>query len=743
MSAAEFDPVFQSAGAQYGVDPQILKAIAQQESGFNPKAVNPETGAAGIMQYIPASAKALGLDPMDPVASINNAAKDFAGNMQRFNGNVEQAVAAHFAGPDQKQWGPKTSQYVSDVAGKYAAIKQSGGYAPVQGSAPADAAQAGQPDAIDQMLASRAEGKPATAPAQQAGNDADPLDAMLAARAAGQQIPAPAVGGTGAAPAQAAAGQSQGQGQGQWQPPNSFVMGLGDAIKGGVQSMAHGGAWLANKVAPDAQFTKDLNAAVPQIDQTIQNQEQQYTTQRQGNGVDWGRLGGNLVGSAPLAAMAPETAGIGLIGRAAVGAGMGAANSLLTPVTNPDQPYADQKFSQLGTGALVGGAAVPVTGAVGGAISGVTDAARQRLAQAGVTMTPGQMLGGALQRVEDKLTSVPVLGDFIKNAQQRSVQSFNRATYNEALAPIGGTLPRNVPVGSDAVANVRQQIGSVYNSIEPRAQVTADQNLSGDVNAIRANLAQNAPSALQQFDNVVQNQLAGKLQGGTVPQGGGLPIGGVMNGKQWGDARSTIASIARNRITGNSTPDDRVLADALDDLNDAINNAVGRSSPPDILPTLNHANAAYAQYKQIERAAGSAGASNNGNVFTAAQFANAVRSGSTAAQKSTNSGLNGQLAADATNVLGSKYPDSGTVGRSLLTLGLGAAAGHAVAPGVMVPAALGIGIGSLPYTAYGQRLAQALMMNRPALAAPVGNAVSRFGPALGAALAPGVARSQP
>ncbi|MGF6781129.1 transglycosylase SLT domain-containing protein [Paraburkholderia sp. GAS334] len=69
MSAAEFDPVFQSAGAQYGVDPQILKAIAQQESGFNPKAVNPETGAAGIMQYIPASAKALGLDRSSASAS--------------------------------------------------------------------------------------------------------------------------------------------------------------------------------------------------------------------------------------------------------------------------------------------------------------------------------------------------------------------------------------------------------------------------------------------------------------------------------------------------------------------------------------------------------------------------------------------------------------------------------------------------------------------------------------------------
>jgi hypothetical protein len=551
------------------------------------------------------------------------------------------------------------------------------------------------------------------------------------------QVPASAAGGAGAASTQTAAGQPQ-----QFRSPGSFMMGVGDAIKGGVQSLAHGGAYVANAIAPNAQFTKDLNAALPQIDQTIADQEQQYQAQRQGNGIDWGRLAGNAVGAAPLAVAAPEAAGAGLLGRTALGAGLGAANSVLTPVTDTSQPYADQKLAQAGVSALTGGAAAPIAAGVGGVVRGVTDPIRQRLAAAGVQMTPGQILGGALQRTEDKLTSVPVLGDFIKNAQRRSVESLNRATYNSALEPIGGAMPNNIGTGSAGVDYVRRQIGNVYDSIVPRAQVTADQNLSNDINAIRANLSQNAPGAVQQFDNIVQHQITGKLQGGAIPQGAqnNLPIGGVMNGQQWNDTRSTIAGIARNRIMGNATPDDRVLADALGDLNDAVNNSVGRSSPPDVLPTLGRANAAYAQYKQIERAAGMAGASNNGNVFTAAQYANAVRRGATNAQKATNSGLNGQLASDATDVLGSKYPDSGTVGRSLLTLGLGAAAGHAAAPGVVVPAAVGIGLGSLPYTTYGQRLAQALLMNRPGIAAPVGNAISTFGPSAGVLAAPAVAR---
>lgn len=729
MSGADFDPLFQAAGAQYGVDPMMLKALATQESSLNPGAVNPASGAAGLMGFTPATAKAYGINPLDPQQAIPAAAQMFAENLKRFGGNVEQAVAAHFAGPDQKLWGPKTDRYVSDVANKFAAIRQSGGYAPApQAQEGAPSSPSAQPDDIDAMLAARAQGKSVGAVAPAASPAVDPIDAMLAQRAAGQQIAGASQAPTAQAPVNPSGTIEPGK---PWQTPGAFVMGLGDEIKGGVQSLAHGGAWLANKIAPDAQFTKDLNAAVPQIDQTIASQEQQYQAQRQASGrqgADWGRLGGNLTGSVPLAIASPDTAGMGILGRTAVGAGMGAANALITPTTDPSQPYLGQKIAQAETGALVGGAAVPVSAAIGGAVGGVTDAARQRLAQAGVTMTPGQMLGGALQRTEDKLTSVPVLGDFIKNAQQRSVQSFNRAAYNAALEPIGEEVPKSVGVGSNAVAYVRQKIGDVYNSIQPRAQFAADQNFASDLATIRNDLAQNAPGTLTQFDNIVQNQITGKLNNG------------VMSGDQWGNTRSSISGIARNRITGNATPDDRVLADALSDLNDAVTSAVGRASPPDILPQLQRANAAYAQYKQIERAAGAAGASNNGNVFTGAQFANAVRNGSTAAQKSTNSGLNGQLAADATGVLGSKYPDSGTVGRSLLTLGLGAAAGHAVAPGVMIPAAAGIGLGSLPYTPYGQRLAQVLLMNRPAVAGPIGNAISAYGPAVGRALAVPIAR---
>lgn len=530
----------------------------------------------------------------------------------------------------------------------------------------------------------------------------------------------------------------------QWQVPNSFVMGLGDTVKGGVQSAVHGLSWLADKIAPNSQFAQDARAALPQIDQTIASQEQQYqaarqaaqaptlsgliTGQQQSPGVDWGRLGGNLIGAAPLALGAPETAGMGLLGRMGVGAGMGAANSLFTPVTDASRPYADQKLAQSLISAGVGAAAPAVTAAVGNAVRGVTDPVRQRLAQAGVTMTPGQILGGAYQATENKLTSIPVLGDMIRNAQRRSIQDFNRSTYQNALDPIGAQLPDNLGAGSQGVAYVRNQIGNVYNSIEPRATFTADQNFAADLAGIRNSLSQEAPGALPQFDNIVQNQITGKLNGGS------------MNGAQWGDTRSMIDRIARNQIRGDASADQWAINGALGDLNDAINAGVGRASQPSVLQDLQRANAAYAQYKQIERAAGLKGARDAGNVFTPAQYSNGVGNGATAFQKATNSGLNGQFANDATSVLGQTYPDSGTVGRSLLSLGLGAAAGHAMAPGVVAPAAIGIGAGSLPYTALGQRAMQGLLMNRPTFAAPAGNAITNSGPMIGGLLAPLIAR---
>lgn len=73
-------PIFAAAGAQYGISPDFLARTAQIESGGNPNAKN-ASGAAGLFQFIPSTAKKYGLtNPNDPVAATDAAARLAADN---------------------------------------------------------------------------------------------------------------------------------------------------------------------------------------------------------------------------------------------------------------------------------------------------------------------------------------------------------------------------------------------------------------------------------------------------------------------------------------------------------------------------------------------------------------------------------------------------------------------------------------------------------------------------------------
>lgn len=521
-----------------------------------------------------------------------------------------------------------------------------------------------------------------------------------------------------------------------WQVPGAVTMGIGDAIKGGVQSLAHGGAWLANKIAPDAQFTKGLNSALPQIDQTIQSQNAQYAAERAANGgtgIDIGRGIGNAIGGVPLAAAMPV--GSGVLGSIGAGALSGVANSLLEPVTNTSQGFAGQKLQQAATGAAVGSVANPLMRAIGSAISPTIGAAQQRLLDAGVPLTPGQIIGGAAARTEAKLTSVPFLGDMIKNGQQRAVQGFNKATYNEVLAPLGQTY--DGPIGNEGVAAVQKTIGDAYDSALSKLTFKADPQFQSDLGNL-ASMAQSLPTAQQsQFMNVVKTQILGKLS----PQG-------EMDGATLKGAQSELGRISRG-LTGDPSFDNQQLGQAIGEVKNLVEQSLPRNNPADAVQDLTNANSAYANFVRLRAAAGSQGAMNNEGVFTAAQLNNAVRSADKSAGKgatATGNALMQDFSGAGQQVLGSKYPDSGTPGRAFMGMMGPAALGQVVAPGYAAPLAALMGAGALPYTGVGQKVTQALLSARPGFAVPVGNALSTYGVPLavpaGNALVNAITRAQ-
>jgi soluble lytic murein transglycosylase-like protein len=94
-----FDTFIEEASALYGVSADLVRAVIQTESGFDPRAVS-GVGAKGLMQLMPRTARALGIkDPFDPRQNIFGGVKYLSQLLERYNGNVSLALASYNAGP--------------------------------------------------------------------------------------------------------------------------------------------------------------------------------------------------------------------------------------------------------------------------------------------------------------------------------------------------------------------------------------------------------------------------------------------------------------------------------------------------------------------------------------------------------------------------------------------------------------------------------------------------------------------
>lgn len=85
------------AAERAGIDPDYFEAQIQAESDFNPNAGSP-AGAQGIAQIMPATARAWGVDPHDSKAALDAAAEHMAQYLEKYDGNIDKALAAYNAG---------------------------------------------------------------------------------------------------------------------------------------------------------------------------------------------------------------------------------------------------------------------------------------------------------------------------------------------------------------------------------------------------------------------------------------------------------------------------------------------------------------------------------------------------------------------------------------------------------------------------------------------------------------------
>lgn len=127
--AAYLDRLLADAALRYGLDPDLVRAVARAESGLNPGAVSPD-GAIGVMQLMPGTARSLGVsDPFDAAQNAEGGVRYLRRMLDRFGGSLDLALAAYNAGPAAvERYGgvppyAETEGYIRAVKAGYAALK--------------------------------------------------------------------------------------------------------------------------------------------------------------------------------------------------------------------------------------------------------------------------------------------------------------------------------------------------------------------------------------------------------------------------------------------------------------------------------------------------------------------------------------------------------------------------------------------------------------------------------------------
>lgn len=419
-------------------------------------------------------------------------------------------------------------------------------------------------------------------------------------------------------------------------------------------------------------------------------------------GIDWGRLAGGAALTAPLALLPGGAVPASVAG--------GALSAALQPVGEGD--FWTEKAKQAGLGAAGGAAGAGLIGGFGRLISPkLSRGAAGQLVREGITVTPGQALGGKAARIEQRATSVPLLGDVIKDAQQRGIEKLNVAAYNRALEPIGEKSSGKI--GREGVAEVKSKLQAAYERVLPKLNFKADTQFVEEIQGLRDLAAELPDPQYKHFEKILQNKLFHRMPTGT------------MDGKTFKGVEEELLKNSKGYLKDASF-DNRQLGEALDEALRITRNALHRSNQD--APELQAVNRGWANYARIRAAEKMVSEPEKG--FTPLQFQSAVRSQSRGDEFAAGgNALMQDLSDPAAKVLASKYPDSGTAGRLMQALMAGGGGGWAYAdPASASLAALGLGASMLPYTRAGQKAFEYGLLRRPAAAAPVGRTLGMLSP---------------
>jgi hypothetical protein len=404
-----------------------------------------------------------------------------------------------------------------------------------------------------------------------------------------------------------------------------------------------------------------------------------------------GNIGGNLaLTAAPAirgaAALAPV---LGKGAAAQVGA-TGAVNAGIGAVTNPVLEGESRAANAALSGVAAMGGDLAARGVARVAQPIVQSGPVQKLLKEGVVPTPGQAAGGFIGRVEEKLQSIPVIGDLIKRGKDRAAEELNVAAIKRALPTNSqGAITQS---GRESIAEANRILSEGYDDVLSRVTLKPDGQFMRSVVTIRNDPELALPAEHKaQFTEIIQKNILARLKNGQMP------------GDLAKRADSTLGSLA-TRYKSSGDADQRALGLAISNAQGAYRELLKRNAGPDDAAILDGLNKNYANLLRVERAASYVGGEQG--KFSPAQLQAAVK----AMDRSRNHRAFAQgratmqdLSEPGKQVLGSTVPNSGTFDRAALAylLGGGLSGGNEYleGPGFLTAA----GLSPLLYSRLGSR----------------------------------------
>lgn len=400
------------------------------------------------------------------------------------------------------------------------------------------------------------------------------------------------------------------------------------------------------------------------------------------------------------------------------GAAAGGSSGVLTPVYEETDQFWTEKAKQGGKGAAVGAATGGVLHGASSVIAPQLAKAQKALADEGVTLMPGQAFGGMAKAVEDKLASVPFIGDLIKQSRFRGIQDFNRAIYSRATKPFGqegAKVAAEADVGHNGVAKVGDFLSAQYEKALSRS---VPSKLDDEFVASISELGTMVPqSKTGDFIRTVQQEIANKVESGHLTPSVAKQIDSRLKAKAAEYTRSADA-------------EQRELGYAFREAASRVRELFAKNNP-ETAPAIRAADEGWATLVQMERAAGMVGARDG--IFTPSQFVSAVKATSGGPRKrqfARGEARNQEFAEAARDVLPDQVPNSGTADRAFM----GAAALNmpALLAGLTTPAGAGLALASIPYLPGIGPLVMRAALNRPQGATRLADLVRGSAPTLGA-----------